>query len=100
MRTTNSECGLQNSSTPRLRLEIGSTDIDYLDFVSRGWQFENGGDKDVKEVMDVRQVQINPLETWKQEKEVWFSIDKEEYEVKPVKVTLMPGIAQMYCKKN
>lgn len=83
-----------------MQLEIGSSNLDYVDFVSQGWRFENGGTKDVQEIINVRQIEIKPRETWTQDKEVWFSIDKETYEVKPVKVTLLPGVAQLYCKRS
>lgn len=83
--------------TPKLILEVGPRDIKYLDFVGQGWQSEQGEAKQVANTFEARQLEIRPV---KGKTEQWFSIDKEDFEVKPIIVTLLPKFIQMYCKKN
>lgn len=52
----------------------------------------------MKESIEARIIEINPGN--KSEKEEWFSIDNEDYEVKPIRVTLLPKILKMYYKKE
>ena len=82
---------------PKLILEVGPRDVKYLDFVGQGWQSEQGETRRVVDTLEARQLEIRPA---RGEKERWFSIDKEDFEVKPIIVTLLPKFIQMYCKKN
>lgn len=84
---------------PQLRLNLGPNSVDYFNFVTQGWQSENGLNRITCEVIEAKEIEIKPFLKAEQEKEHWFSIDKEEFEVKPVKVTLLPKAIKMYCKK-
>lgn len=86
-------------SIPKLRLNIGPQQVDYLDFVRQGWRSEQGQDRDIANVIEARQVEIHPFAVSDETKELWFSIDKENFEVKPVRVTLLPKLINMFCKK-
>lgn len=95
--TTNSQGGTQGP--PKLKLQLGPEKVDYLNFVQQGWDSEKGRQREVKEVIEARQIEIKPSVTSQEENEVWFSIDREDYEVKPVRITLVPKIIKMFCKK-
>lgn len=84
---------------PKLQLKVGPDSLNYLDFVAEGWRSEQGTSREVKETIEARQVQLLPLNS-KDEKEKWFSIDNEEYEAKSVRITLLPKMIQMFCKKD
>ncbi|XP_050501063.1 acylglycerol kinase, mitochondrial [Diabrotica virgifera virgifera] len=87
-----------SSETPsKLVVEIGPDNIEYLDFVKNGFKLEKGEKKDVREFIEARTVNINPEI---KAQEAWFSIDNENYEVKPIKVTLLPKIINMFYKKE
>ncbi|KAI4462505.1 sphingosine kinase [Holotrichia oblita] len=88
------------SGIPKLRLNIGPQHIDYLDFVRQGWRSEQGQHRDISNVIEARQVEIHPSAVSDETKESWFSIDKEDFEVKPVRVTLLPKLINMFCKKG
>lgn len=50
-----------------------------------------------KEVIEARTVDLKPEMN---RENLWFSIDNEEYEVKPIRVTLLPNILKMYYNRN
>lgn len=74
--------------------------MDYLDFVRQGWRTEQGQEREIKNTIEARQIEIHPSEISDEKKESWFSIDKEDFEVKPVRVTLLPKFINMFCKKS
>lgn len=81
---------------PKLEIQIGPNKVDYIDFIKNGWMSENGEKREVKETIEARTIEVSP----KKGKESWFSIDNEYYEVKPIKVTLLPEAINMFCKKD
>jgi len=87
---------IEDSTVPKLNLKIGPDHIDYIDFVKQGWKSEQGETRDVQESIEARVIEINPESQGK--RELWFSIDNENYEVKPIRVTLLPKIIKMFCK--
>ncbi|XP_017779933.1 PREDICTED: acylglycerol kinase, mitochondrial [Nicrophorus vespilloides] len=89
----------ETSGPPQLQLHLGPDSVDYVDFVSAGFKTETGGNREVKETILARQMEIKPV-TAEEGKEIWFSIDNEDFEVKPVKITLLPKIIRMFCKKS
>ncbi|KAK4887777.1 hypothetical protein RN001_004048 [Aquatica leii] len=89
--TTNT---LKNVNTiPRLTVNLGPSSVDYFNFVSEGWRTEVGHDRNVSEVIQAKQIEVVPNEDKKIQ---WFSIDSEEFEVKPVKITLLPKAVSMF----
>ncbi|XP_050298150.1 acylglycerol kinase, mitochondrial [Anthonomus grandis grandis] len=89
---------IQDSETPKLNLFIGPDSVDYLEFVKQGWKSEKGENREVKESIEARTIEINPEK--KTDKVLWFSIDNEDYEVKPIRVTLLPKILKIYVKSE
>ncbi|CAH0561464.1 unnamed protein product [Brassicogethes aeneus] len=90
----------QKPGIPKLEIKIGPENPEYIDFVRQGWLYEKGETKEVKEVIEAKTIQINPEVVSKEEKEYWFSIDNENYEVKPIKITLLPKVINMFCTKE
>ncbi|CAH1174025.1 unnamed protein product [Phaedon cochleariae] len=83
---------------PKLVIEIGPNKVEYMDFVRNGFRMEKGMKRDVEEIIEVKSIEINPELV--QGKDVWFSIDNEDYEVKPVRITLLPKIIHIFCSKE
>lgn len=80
----------------KLELKLGPQSVDYFDFVSQGFQSLKGK-RIVNETIEAREIELTPKNN---EKEMWYSIDRENFEVKPVKITLLPQIIRMFCKKE
>ncbi|KAH0811429.1 hypothetical protein GEV33_011362 [Tenebrio molitor] len=89
-----------NKETPKLVANIGPKTVDYFDFVKEGWKSENGRMRDVEEVIEARSIEIQPKVTNKSDSEGWFSIDNENYELKPIKVTVLPKLIKVFCRKE
>ncbi|XP_076274247.1 acylglycerol kinase-like protein Mulk isoform X1 [Rhynchophorus ferrugineus] len=83
---------------PKINLFIGPPDVDYIEFVKQGWNYERNGSREIKENIEARTIEIDPKNI--NGKQAWFSIDNEAYEAKPIKVTLLPKLLKMYCKKE
>lgn len=81
------------SGTPKITIEIGPKYINYIDFVKNGLKIEKGEKEDVEEVVEARIVKLNPQNITDNS---WFSIDSEEYEVKPIKITLLPNYINVF----
>lgn len=96
--TTNTLTNLHD--LPKLQLNLGPDSIDYLDFVKQGWDSENGKNRNMAEVIEAKRIEIKPAVVSSDENEKWFSIDKEDFEVKPVRITLLPKAIKMFCKKS
>ncbi|ERL95569.1 acylglycerol kinase, mitochondrial [Dendroctonus ponderosae] len=87
---------IRTDGDPKLNLRIGPQNVDYMDFVKQGWKSELGESREVKEAIEARTIEINPK---KGSEEAWFSIDNENYEVKPIRVTLLPKVLNMFCQE-
>lgn len=91
---------LNDNTPPYLSVALGKMGLGYFDFVSEGWKrVKNGLPDDVKDIQ-VRTVELLPLNVSKPEKEIWINIDNEEFEVKPIKITLLPNAISIYCNKS
>lgn len=84
----------KNAPVPALSILLGKSHYSYTQFVADGWsklkeQNANG------DPIHVRSVEFIPR---KLDKEVLIEIDKEEFEVKPVKITLLPKVVRLFCQ--
>lgn len=80
----------------KLIVKIGPKTINYFDFVKNGFRIERGEEKDVRELVEARVIKLNP----QKEDDSWFSIDNEEYEVKAIKITLLPKLINIFCNSS
>ncbi|KAJ0175837.1 hypothetical protein K1T71_008996 [Dendrolimus kikuchii] len=77
---------------PALGIVLGKNKYSYTEFVSEGWRRLK---QDVNaRAIHARTVELHPKET---EKEVTIEIDKEDFELKPVKITLLPKVVKLFC---
>lgn len=87
----------RNLDVPSLSLVLGKNKYSYTEFVSEGWN-RIKGDKSRSEVISARTVELLPREC-EPSKEV-IEIDKEEFDVKPVKITLLPKMVRLFCNEK
>lgn len=83
---------------PKLFVNIGPESVGYFSFVREGWKSQQGKEREIKERLQARRVKLIPLNATEESRK-WFSIDNEDYEAKPVQVTLLPRVIKMFCKK-
>lgn len=93
--TSNANPNLEGNQTPKLTVEMGPEKVSYFDFVKNGFKIERGEPQEVKHIIEAKMIVLNP----KNEHSL-YSIDNEEYEVKPIRITLLPKIINMFCKKE
>lgn len=84
----------KSSPVPALSILLGKSHYSYVQFVSDGWS-KLKGQNISSEPIHVRSVEFLPK---KSDKEVLIEIDKEEFEVKPVKITLLPKVVRLFCQ--
>lgn len=75
-----------------LSVELGKIYYTYLQFVKEGWNRMKNKTK--SDPIYARTIELIPKET---EKEVTIEIDNEEFDVKPVKITLLPKVIKLFC---
>lgn len=81
---------------PKLELKLGPSSLDYFNFVTLGIQTLKGK-RIINETIEARQIELRPKV---EKKEMWFSIDKENFEAKPIRITLLPQMIPLFCKKE
>ncbi|XP_063377888.1 acylglycerol kinase, mitochondrial isoform X2 [Cydia fagiglandana] len=87
------ETPAEKQEKPSLKIILGKSSYSYAQFVSEGWdRLKNKPEG--KEVISARTVELLPQDPGK---EVTIEIDKEEFELKPVKVTILPKIVKLFC---
>ncbi|XP_044253994.1 acylglycerol kinase, mitochondrial [Tribolium madens] len=89
---------VDGEKVPKLVVNVGPQSVDYFDFVKEGWKSEKGQKRTVSEIIEARSMEIQPKLAKNEEK--FFSIDNENYELKPVRVTLLPKLINVFCKKE
>lgn len=114
---TNKSCGLTKSKDvstvdfalkvsvneehgpPHLDLLLGpqSSTVSYTDFVTQGFKVAQGVKRPPVESLHLRQIEIVPQIERSETKESWYSIDKEDYEVRPIRVTIVPNAIKIFC---
>lgn len=87
-----------NSSQSELQLNIGPDSTKYVEFVKDGFRTVNGERRNFQDVIRAREIQLVPRNL--NSKQIWFSIDREHYEAKPVKITILPRVLNVFCKEQ
>jgi len=80
---------------PKISMKIGKYEDSSVDFVLNSWRRLGISDFESKNE-DIRSIEIIPEVVSSEEKEIFFSIDNEAYEVKPVKISVIPRAIQLY----
>lgn len=87
---------------PRLHIQLNGAGLSAVDFVTEGWsrirREASAAVAAAERELDVRAVEIRPAAEalYSEEREVFFSIDNEAYEVKPVRVSVVPRAVRLY----
>lgn len=76
-----------------LCIALGKPQYSYTDFVAEGWKRIKNEENETEPIY-VRTVELLPEKT---EKDVNIEIDKEEFEVKPMKITILPKVIKLFC---
>ncbi|KAL4710606.1 hypothetical protein ACJJTC_003242 [Scirpophaga incertulas] len=81
---------------PTISIMLGKNSYSYTDFVSEGWDRIRSKQRALGAI-SARTIELIPN---KPKQDEMIEIDKEEFEVKPIKITLMPKIVKLYCKSD
>lgn len=84
----------KDSDVPSLSVVLGKNNYSYTEFVAEGWNRLKGVASDQK-VIKARTIELVPREP-DADKDI-IEIDKEEFDVKPVRITLLPKIVRLFC---
>ncbi|XP_046610154.1 acylglycerol kinase, mitochondrial [Neodiprion virginianus] len=85
-------------SVPAIKVHLGPETVSYLDFVKEGWKRADGHKTVNKQTIEAKDIELRPRETVsKPEQSKMFSIDNEEFELKPIRVKLLPKSVTMFC---
>ncbi|XP_049834639.1 acylglycerol kinase, mitochondrial [Schistocerca gregaria] len=98
--TSNVYPNCEQEGEPHMKVKVGPPNVGYFSFLTEGWSSEQGNDRTIQNELSVREININPLKVvdMPEGKDQMLSIDNEDYEVRPVHVTLLPKIVSVFCK--
>ncbi|VEN51528.1 unnamed protein product [Callosobruchus maculatus] len=82
----------EEKAISKIIVEIGPEHVDYFDLIKNGIRKEKREKMELQEIIEAKMLAINP----ESNKNAMFSIDNESYEVKPIKVTLLPKTLKMF----
>lgn len=83
---------------PKLTIHLGKQEDSAIDFIRDSWsRLKNDNFALAQESLDIRSAEIYPDTLYSDDKEIYFSIDNEAYEVKPVRVSVLPRAVQLFC---
>ncbi|XP_014250212.1 acylglycerol kinase, mitochondrial isoform X1 [Cimex lectularius] len=89
------------SNIPKITLKIGPVVDHQGQLLSDGLKLLQENDSVVVDELEAKQVEITPLlekvNYRSKEKEDCIAIDNEDYEVRPIKVTILPNSVKVFC---
>ncbi|CAI6343662.1 unnamed protein product [Macrosiphum euphorbiae] len=98
IRTFNVNINLDVKQTPVLRINVGPENISYSEFVKEGYlKFRDENSKIPNSVIEAKDVTVTPHID---DEIKWLSIDNEDYEVKPMKLSLLPNAVYLFKPDN
>ncbi|XP_063240936.1 acylglycerol kinase, mitochondrial [Bacillus rossius redtenbacheri] len=100
--TENVRPNCHRDGIPHMEMCLGPPTVSYTGFVSEGWRRVNGQEPQVAEKLQIREIVLRPVipQDSSKDKERWISIDNEDYELKPIHVTLLPKKIHVFCTSN
>nr|XP_018912625.1 PREDICTED: acylglycerol kinase, mitochondrial [Bemisia tabaci] len=84
-----------SSDIPHLNVYIAEPEMSYIDFVKKGFKRIEDRVFEAPESFEAHILELHPV--LKTDEEMYFSIDNEPYEVRPVKITLLPKSINVFC---
>ncbi|XP_008558541.1 acylglycerol kinase, mitochondrial [Microplitis demolitor] len=86
------------SGPPAVKLQVGPEYINYFEFVTEGWRRIKGENKVIKNTFEAKEIEFLPDSSEdSNKKENYFSIDNEEFELRPMKIKLIPNAVKIFC---
>lgn len=87
-----------DTELPRLVVQLGRDEPSSIDFLRESWTRVLSDEFEPVHQVDVRSVEIRPEPEmlFSEEKAAFFSIDNEAYEVKPVRISVVPRALRMF----
>uniref|UniRef100_A0A224XN73 Acylglycerol kinase, mitochondrial n=1 Tax=Panstrongylus lignarius TaxID=156445 RepID=A0A224XN73_9HEMI len=106
--TTSVDTDNVDEDTPHILLKIGPTVKSQGEIISHGMKLFKEENTIVVDKLRAKQIEIRPIskdekgllnvkENKEEMKEDCLSIDNEDYEVRPIKVTLLPNSVKVFC---
>lgn len=86
----------KSDETPALKVEFGKDEVSATDFILDSWKRLRTEEFIPDSVIDVRALEFQPERVYSEENEAFFSIDNEAYEVKPVRISVLPRAVRMF----
>ncbi|XP_011300465.1 acylglycerol kinase, mitochondrial [Fopius arisanus] len=82
---------------PSVKLHLGPEYVSYTDFVSEGWRRIKGEKTLINKIVEAKDIELLPnTGDDSSDKQQYFSIDNEEFEMKPVKIKLLSKAVKMF----
>lgn len=99
-----SEIIIENNTTrsmdekPKLTIKLGPSELDSFDFISNSWTRVRHPveQSNFVETIDARTIDLIPENVASEENEIFYSIDNESFEVKPIRISVVPRAIQLY----
>ncbi|XP_026805197.1 acylglycerol kinase, mitochondrial-like [Rhopalosiphum maidis] len=98
IKTFNVNINLDVNQTPVLKINVGPENISYSEFVKEGYlKLRNENSKIQNSIIEAKDVTVTPHID---DENKWLSIDNEDYEVKPMKLSLLPNAIYLFKPDN
>ncbi|XP_063698579.1 acylglycerol kinase, mitochondrial [Culicoides brevitarsis] len=90
-----------DAKLPHLKIQLGKEGEEGFTFMTNSWsRVWNRLPLTPEKTIDARSVVIRPAVESTEDKELYYSIDNENYEVKPIRVSVEPDAINMYVMKK
>ncbi|KAG8310086.1 acylglycerol kinase, mitochondrial-like isoform X2 [Homalodisca vitripennis] len=96
----NISCPAVSRDSRGVRVSSGPLNPSWSEYVEEGWRRVRGELPTAQEQLEAQQLEIVPVTQLQENEEKWFSIDNEEYEVRHIRVTLMPKSVQVFLPQQ
>lgn len=83
-------------SPPKLTIRYNHQQLDGFSFITKSWQRVRSKVFEAERTFDARTVHLVPETISSDDKEMYFSIDNEAFEVKPIRISVVPRAIQLY----
>lgn len=98
--TTSNVEPASSDAPPSIKIRLGPEKVSYLDFVKEGWRRADGIKTGIEETIEAKDIELRPRESvLKSDQTKMFSIDNEEFDIKPIRVKLLPKSVTMFCSQ-
>lgn len=95
LKTQNSEP--KTGTNSKITINLGPNSVTYIDFIKEGWKSENGEKRKVEQVLEARTVTLQPKTDTPDQ---YYSIDNDNFEMKPIRISLLPNFIKVFCTKE